>query len=154
VIVVRAMRRAMPLLVLLVVLAGCGGGGSKLDSFDLGGGWQLVWEPDGSAARVQKDGDELPAGGIRIRPLGPDEGEPAAAIPQVAAELSAPVDISNYTVLLDGKPLDVKEGGNTRRRLTVYGAPASSLSSGRHVVVAAARAGGSAAATAWGFTVP
>lgn len=152
------MRRAVPLLLLLVAvavaLAGCGGSsGPKRESYDLGGGWKVVWAPDGGSAQVEQDGKAVDAGGVRIRPLGPEPGSTAAAIPQVAAELEAPQAIQNYTILLDGSPLDLKEGGLTRTRITVYGAPASSLSSGRHVVVAAVRVGVSAAARAWTFTV-
>jgi hypothetical protein len=150
------LRRAVPLLLLVVVLAGCGGGSDTtagFDSHDLGGGWEVLWKPDGSRALVQRDGDEVARDGIALRVLGPDRGETTGKIPQIAAEISATAAIADYTLLLDGTPLDVKGGGVSPRRITVYGAPASSLSSGRHVVVAAARAGDSAAATAWTFSV-
>lgn len=147
-----AVRRLLPILCLLA-LAGCGGGSSSGKSRDLGGGYVVHWQADGSGARVTKDGEAVAAGGIVLRPLGPEPGETAASIPQVAAEIRASADISDYALLLDGEPLDVKSGGLTQRRITIYGAPASSLSSGRHVVVAVARAGDSAAARGWAFTV-
>jgi hypothetical protein len=152
------MRRALPLL-LVLLLAACGGGGKPsvpagYESHDLSGGWSIVWKQDGTQAHVEKDGAKVGAGGLHLRALGPEPGESGAApIPQVAVEIEAPAAISDYTVLLDGSPIELKSGGLTQKRITVYGAPASSLSSGRHVVVAAARAGGSAAATAWTFTV-
>jgi hypothetical protein len=149
-------RRVLPLLVLLVALAGCGGGGSKVppgyESHDLGDGWLLLWKADGSDAKLQRNGEDVAAGGIAIRPLGPEPGETVGGIPQVAAEFSSPRAIENASLFVDGTALDTKEGGTTVRQ-TLYGAPASSLSSGRHVVVAAARAGESAAARAWTFSV-
>jgi hypothetical protein len=151
-------RRVLPLLVLLVALAGCGGsGGPKVpdgyESHDLGGGWLLLWKADGSDAKVQRDGTDLPADGISIRPLGPEPGETVGGIPQVAAEIEARTAIENASLFVDGTALDLKEGALSDRRKTVYGAPVSSLSSGRHVVVAAVRAGESAAARAWTFSV-
>ena len=151
------MRRLLPLLVLLVALAGCGGnGGPKVpagyESHDLGDGWLLLWKADGSAAKLQRNGEDVAAGGIAIRPLGPEPGETVGDIPQVAAEFSSPRAIENASLFVDGTALDTKEGGSTLRE-TLYGAPASSLSSGRHVVVAAARAGDSATARAWTFSV-
>ena len=152
------MRRVLPLLVLLVALAGCGGsGGPKVpagyESHDLGDGWLLLWKADGSAAKLQRNGDDVAAGGIAIDPLGPKPGEIVGDIPQVAAEFSAPRAIENASLFVDGTAIETKEGGLSASRKTLYGAPASSLSSGRHVVVAAARAGDSATARAWTFSV-
>jgi hypothetical protein len=145
-------RRVLPLLVLLVVLAGCGGGGAKEPSWDLGGGWKLSWTAAGSDARIEKDGKPVDAGGIRIGILGPKRGATVGAIPQVAVEVQAPQAVTQVAVLVDGTPLDVKSG-SFGTATTVYGAPASSLSPGRHVAVAAAQVGESAAAVAWPFTV-
>jgi hypothetical protein len=136
------------------LLAGCGGGGSKRPSYDLGGGWKVSWTKDGANATIAKNGNAVDAGGITLRPLGPARGGTAAAIPQVAVEIGAPAGSSvQYALLVDGTPLDVKTG-RFGTKLTLYGAPASSLSPGRHVAVAAAETGPStAAAVAWPFTV-
>jgi hypothetical protein len=158
-------RRAVCLLALVLAAAGCGGGsdsapagfpdGAKIESHDLGGGWKLLWTTaDGKGyAAVERDGDPVDAGGLTVRPLGPEPGETVGAIPQVAAAMKGPSSIENTTLLVDGTPLDTKSGGLSQSDISVYGAPASSLSSGRHVVVAAARAGDSATAVAWTFSV-
>jgi hypothetical protein len=159
-----AVRVALALAVLL--LAGCGGSskpsvpegfpaGAKVQVHDLGGGWKIVWATGGarSYAAVERDGKRVAPGGLTVRVLGPDAGEQVGSIPQVAAAIKAPSSVEDYTLLVDGTPLDAKSGGLSQRDISVYGAPSSSLSPGRHVAVAAARAGGSAAATAWTFTV-
>jgi hypothetical protein len=155
------------LLILLAVLAvaGCGSSkqtapegfpdGATVQRHDLGGGWEIVWATEGETgyATMERDGDAVPATGLTLRVLGPASGETVGSIPQVAAAIKAASAISDYTLLVDGAPLDAKSGGLSQDDISVYGAPVSSLSSGRHVAVAAARAGESAAATAWVFTV-
>ena len=165
-IVVPAMRLAA-LLALVLALAGCGGGNdeaapppgfpsdAKLETHDLGGGWTIVWATKGdtSYAVVEQDGKPVPAGGLTVRVLGPKPLEQVASIPQVAAAIRAPDAIDNYTLLVDGTPLDAKGGGLYANNISAYGAPVTALEPGRHVAVAAARAGETAAATAWTFTV-
>lgn len=159
------MRRALPLLAVLLV-AGCGGSskqplpegfpaGAGVQTRDLGGGWTVLWATQAGRgyAAVRRDGKEVAAGGLTVRVLGPQPRETVGRIPQVAAALEGPSSIDDYSLLVDGEPLDAKSGGLTRRDISVYGAPASSLSSGPHVAVAVARAGASGAATAWTFTV-
>src|SRR5437764_13929345 len=103
------MRRAVLLLVL--VLAGCGGG-SKQPSYDLGGGWKVTWAANGSSAEIQKDGKRVAQGGIRLRVLGPKRGETVGTVPQVAVEISGrPGGALQNSVLVDGTPLDLKSGG-------------------------------------------
>jgi hypothetical protein len=157
------MRRAVPLL-LVAALAGCGGSakappgfptGAKVESHDLGGGWAILWTSKGDRgyAAVQRDGKPVATRGLTVRVLGPKPGEQVGSIPQVAAAVKAASPIGDSTLLVDGTPIDAKSGGLSQRDISVYGAPVSSLSSGRHVAVAVARAGGSAGAVAWVFTV-
>ena len=156
----------MALLALAAALAGCGGSsptlelpgapaGAEVQQRDLGGGWGVAWAASGSraVAAALKDGE--PAGGspVTIRPLGPDPGETVGRIPQVAAELAAPGALVDYALLVDGEPLDVRGGGLTPQKITIYGAPLQGLDPGRHVVVAFARTDDAAAARAWTFTV-
>jgi hypothetical protein len=157
--------RRLPILLAVLAVAGCGSSkqavpkgfpeGAQLERHDLGGGWEIVWATEGQRgyAAVEREGDVVPATGMTVRVLGPRPGETVGTIPQVAAAIEASSSISDYTLLVDGTPLDAKSGGLRQDDISVYGAPVSSLSSGRHVAVAAARAGESAAATAWVFTV-
>jgi hypothetical protein len=93
------------------------------------------------------------SGTVRITVLGPRPGTVAAPLPQVAAELRAPAPLVESGIWVDGKELAVKGGGLTPKRGTIYGAPAGSLKSGRHVAVAYARTDAHATAVAWTFRV-
>jgi hypothetical protein len=166
-------RRALPLIGLLV-LAGCGGSkqvdpadavraaagnafpaGVSVRTRDVGSGSWVAWATAGAKAyaAVVRDGEVVHGGGVTLRPLGPAPGGRGAPIPQVAVEVEAPRAILDTSLLLDGAPLDTKGGGLTPQKISIYGAPAGALAAGRHVVVAYARAGEAAAATAWTFTV-
>jgi hypothetical protein len=89
---------------------------------------------------------------VKIRILGPEPGEQAAATPQVAVELTSSAPLAESGLWVDGVPLDVK-GGGTATRGTIYGAPAMPLEAGQHVAVAFARTARSGTAVAWTFTV-
>jgi hypothetical protein len=158
--------RAVLLLGVVAALAGCGGSSSKLElpgapdgakvqQRDLGSGWGVAWATSGShaVAAALKDGKLAGDSPVTIRPLGPDQGERTGKIPQVAAELAAPTALVDYALLLDGEPLDVRGGGLTPQKISIYGAPTQWLDPGRHVVVAFARTDGAAKAAAWTFTV-
>jgi hypothetical protein len=159
-----------PVLILAVaaLLAGCGGSGSpakpelpgapaglEVQQRDLGGGWGAAWASAGTKAYAAalQDGKVVAGSAVKLRPLGPDQGERTGTIPQVAAELSAPKALVDYALLLDGEPLDVRGGGLTPEKISIYGAPAAPLDPGRHVVVAFARTDDAANAVAWTFTV-
>lgn len=158
--------RAALLVVLAAAVAGCGGSAAKLQlpgapadakvqQRDLGGGWGAAWTTAGghAYAAALKGGAVAADSPVTVRPLGPDPGETTGRIPQVAAELEAPGALVDYALLVDGEPIDVRSGGLTPRRVSVYGAPAGALDPGRHVVVAFARTDSTAKAVAWTFNV-
>jgi hypothetical protein len=83
--------------------------------------------------------------------LGPKT--PAAATPQVAAELSAKAPLVESGLWVDGTELLAKGGGLSPTRGTIYGAPERPLARGPHVAVAYARTNAHAAAVSWSFRV-
>jgi hypothetical protein len=132
-----------------------------------GPGWAVAWT---SGDRVGEGRREFAAygvalrrsgsrwlaeigGPVQLRPLGPDPGSAVGTIPQVAVELRAPRAIEDASLWVDGQPVDYKSGGPSTRYVSIYGAPAAPLEPGRHVAVAFARAGTTASAVAWPFTV-
>jgi hypothetical protein len=140
---------------------------APVESRGAGAGWAVAWT---SADRVAEGQQEFAAyavalrrsgsrwladiaGPVQLRPLGPEAGADAAATPQVAVEAKAPHAIEEAALWIDGQPVDVKSGGPSTRYISVYGAPAEPLEPGRHVAVAFARAGTTASAVAWPFTV-
>lgn len=160
--------RAVALLVLLLVFAvsACGGSsGAHVTTSTAaappgpgttlyaGGDWAVVldgvkatafhrvaggWRPDTTAA-------------VTVRVLGPHGS--AAALPQVAVELSAKRPLIESGIWVDGREIPVKGGGLTATRGTIYGAPDASLAVGTHVAVAYARTAEHATAVAWSFRV-
>jgi len=109
--------------------------------------------PRRHGTRVPSDGRWAPdtSGLVRISILGPRGS--AAATPQVAAELAAKTPLVESTLWVDGTELQVKGGGLTPTRGTIYGAPSSPLRAGTHVAVAYARTASHATAVAWTFRV-
>jgi hypothetical protein len=90
---------------------------------------------------------------IRLRPILPHPGRLAlSADPQIAAEARAGKDV-RLALWLDGSDFAVEGGGPRPGFITAFGRVGSELSPGVHVVVAFARAGRAAAATAWTFRV-
>ena len=158
------MKRLLLLLALALPLAACGGSsapklgfpaGVKAETRDVGGGWQVAWGSAGSQAyAVALHGKQVVRSqALKLRVLGPDPGSAAASLPQVAVEIRAPTSIEDSTILVDGQPLDTKGGGPSPNYVSIYGAPASALSAGRHVAVAVARSGELGRAVAWTFQV-
>jgi len=132
-----------------------------------GPGWAVAWT---SADRVAEGQREFAAyavalrrngsrwlaeigGPVTLRPLGPDSGSAVGSIPQIAVEARAPHAIEDAALWIDGKPVDARSGGPSTRYISAYGAPAEPLDPGRHVAIAFARAGRTASAIAWPFTV-
>jgi len=139
---------------------------SPVESRRVGGNWAVAWTSgthtaEGTtefmayavALRLQ-GGRWLAsiAGPVQLNPLGPDDGAEASAQPQVAVEIKADEPIVDTALLVDGTPIDTRGGGPSTDYISIYGAPAEPLEPGRHVAVAFARAGTSAAARAWWFT--
>ena len=94
----------------------------------------------------------LPAGQVHVRILGPAAGSTSAAhVLQVAAELSAPVRITQGGLWVDGHAIPGDPKGSPKR-FTVYG-PTPRLKSGAHTAAAFAEAGGAALVKLWTFRV-
>jgi hypothetical protein len=154
------------LLLLLLALTACGSGASTPPTTTsaatppgpgttlyAGGDWAVV--VDGAKATAFRRTAGVwradRSGAVRIRILGP-EGT-AAAIPQVAVEISAKTPLIESGMWVDGVELIAKGGGLAPTKGTIYGAPATSLAPGRHVAVAYARTSVHATAVAWTFKV-
>ena len=158
--------RRLALLLPVLALAACGGSsatkpalgfpaGVKAQQRDVGGGWSVAWGTAGTRAyAVALHGKTVVrSADLKLRVLGPEPGSTAASIPQVAAEIRAPAPVDDSTLLVDGTPIDTKSGGPSPSYISIYGAPAAALASGKHVAVAFARAGDAGKAVAWTFTV-
>jgi len=161
--------RRIALVLFVAVLAGCGSSKHAVSTtteakpvpkpgpgqvlYDAGG-WAVV--VSGGAARAM----HLAGGSwhadtsraVKVSILGPHGT--AAATPQVAAEISAKAPLVESGLWVDGVELDVKGGGLTPTKGTIYGAPAAPLGSGKHVAVAYGRTAGHGTAVAWSFRVP
>ena len=164
------MKRAVTL-VLCLALAGCGGSSKHAatstatvadttpqppgHALYAGGGW-AVSVSGGTATAYHLVGGTWTADRkrlVKIAILGPRRDAHAAAIPQVAVELSAPKPLVESGIWVDGQELQVKGGGLTPTNGTIYGAPVAPLARGTHTAVAYGRTGTTASAVAWTFTV-
>jgi len=160
--------RRIVFVVLALALAGCGStkhatGTTTATPVPKPGPGRVLYEAGGWAV-VISGGDARAlhlAGGswhadtsraVKVSILGPHGT--AAATPQVAAEISAKAPLVESGLWVDGTELDVKGGGLTPTKGTIYGAPAAPLGSGSHVAVAYGRTAGHATAVAWSFRVP
>lgn len=161
------MRRLVPFLAVLV-LAACGGSSKHATTTSTtsappgpgkvlyaGGDWTVV--VDGSRAtafhRARGAWRADRSGRVRIAILGPKRGAKAAPIPQVAVELSAKQPLVESGLWVDGVELQVKGGGLTPTKGTIYGAPPAPLAKGEHLAVAYGRTDATASAVAWQFRV-
>lgn len=93
------------------------------------------------------------SGKVKVSILGPTPKSSTAAVPQVAAEISAGAALVDSALWVDGVELSVKGGGLTPNRGTIYGAPAKALARGPHVAVAYGRTATHATVVAWSFRV-
>lgn len=157
--------RRLAFLLTALVLAGCGGSAEETvtttaaappgpgATLYAGGDWAV--QLDGNEAttyhRVGGVWKADRSGVVKIKILGPD-GD-VAAIPQVAAELSADEPLVESGMWVDGVELLAKGGGLKPTRGTIYGAPSAPLTPGTHVAVAYARTAAHASAVAWTFRV-
>jgi hypothetical protein len=153
------------LLVLAVIAVGCGSSSAKQSAppgpgpgrvVYQGTGWAVVID-GGTATAQHLVGDSwkpAPRGTVEIRILGPKPGSKGnPRIPQVAAALSAGTDLAESALWVDGVELLEKGGGLTPTKGTIYGAPATALTRGRHTVIAYARTATAGFAIAWTFSV-
>jgi hypothetical protein len=90
---------------------------------------------------------------VKVDILGPQPDSTAAAIPQVAIEISSKLPFVDSGLWIDGKELFEKGGGSPTRG-TVYGAPTKALKPGTHVAVGYARNIANGTAVAWVFKTP
>jgi hypothetical protein len=160
-----AVRRAVILLFLGVLLASCGSSKSAPPTTDAsappgpgtvlyaGGDWAVVVDGASATAFHRVAGTWKPdrSGAVKIAILGP-HGK-VARTPQVAVELRATKPLIESGMWVDGNELVAKGGGLTPQRGTIYGAPGSPLAPGKHVAVAYGRTAAHGTAVAWTFTV-
>jgi hypothetical protein len=92
---------------------------------------------------------------IALRPVLPHPGKLAlSSDPQIAAEAKAGSALLGIALWLDGLDFSVQAGGPRPSYWTAFGRVGRVLTPGLHVVVAFARAGSGAVATAWTFRAP
>lgn len=159
--------RRLGLLGLVLLLAACGSSHKAAtttttpatlppgDVLYEGAAWAVAQNGHTATAYRLVEGRWLPdrSGKVKIDILGPKPGSTAAAIPQVAFQLSATAPLVDSALWVDGTELLTKGGGLTPDKGTIYGAPAKSLAKGEHVAVAYGRTAGHGTAVAWAFHV-
>jgi hypothetical protein len=141
------------LLLVALALAGCGGSSAK--PLYESGDWKVVVDGGKASAQHRVDGrwQADTSGAVHIAILGPRVNSAGPAMPQVAAELTAPTPLVESGLWVDGVELLEKGGSLSPRRGTIYGAPATPLAKGTHTAVAYARTATQATAVAWTFRV-
>ena len=159
--------RRLALLALVVLLAACGSSKKPTTTTTAappGRRGHVLYQ--GTEWAVSTSGDKATAyhlvgsrwvadrsGKVKIDILGPKPGSKAAAIPQVAFQLSATAPLVDSALWVDGREIVTKGGGLTPDKGTIYGAPGEALKKGRHVVVAYGRTASHGTAVTWAFTV-
>jgi hypothetical protein len=164
-----AVRTALSLIAVAAALTGCGssqqaatttspatpaaaGGQQAKTLYQSTNGWAVVQQGSRAVALHLVEGAWRPdrTGAVHIEILGPRRV--ATSRPQVAAQISAPNELAETALWVDGEELLVK-GGGTPRKGTIYGTTAAPLAPGRHVAVAYGRTATAATAVAWVFRV-
>jgi hypothetical protein len=162
-------RTALSLIAVAAVLAGCGSshqaattaapatpasavGSGATTLYQSTNGWAVVQQGAKAVALHLVSDTWRPdrTGAVHIDVLGPRRV--ATSRPQIAAQISAPNDLAETALWVDGKELLVK-GGGTARKGTIYGTTTAPLAPGRHVAVAYGRTATAATAVAWAFRV-
>jgi hypothetical protein len=148
------MKRAA-LLIAVVLVAGCGGGGTKGKTLYTAAGWTITldgnkptlyhyvgnkWVVDRSHA-------------VRIEILGPKPNEVAPNPPQVAIAMHSKQPLIEYATWVDDLRI-FEKGGGSPTNYTIYGAPANPLSRGMHVAVGYARTATGGTVVSWTFRAP
>ena len=107
------------------------------------------------AALLQEDGRwKLELGGIVITGLAPEPLQHTSdRTPRIASNIGAAGDFSELHMWLDGKPLRVRNEGDTPFTAKLAAVPDAPLKPGRHVAITFAATDETATATAWPFTV-
>lgn len=160
------MRRLVPLALLVAILAACGSSKKATTTTTAappapghvlyqGTQWAVSTDGDQATAYHLVGNTWVPERGkaVKIEILGPKPGSKAAAIPQVAFQLSGNAPLVDSALWVDGTEVVTKGGGLTPDKGTIYGAPAKALAKGKHVVVAYGRTAGHGTAVAWVFRV-
>ncbi len=140
----------------VVLLAGCGGSGSKVETLYSGGDWVVDLNDGKAEVQHHVNGKWVVdrSGGVKIEILGPDPGEALTANPpQVAITMHSSTPLVESALWLDGNRL-FEKGGGTPTNGTIYGAPANALEPGQHVAVGYARTATTGTAVSWTFRVP
>lgn len=164
-----AVRTACLLVLTAALLSGCGSSSSSTTTTAppgpaaaLGAGAKTLYRGSAGWAVVQQGSKAVAlhlvghvwkpdrTGAVHIAILGPLR--PTGPQAQVAAEFTAPGDLAETALWVDGEELLAKGGGTTRKG-TIYGTTAAPLDPGSHVAVAYGRTATTATAVAWTFRV-
>jgi hypothetical protein len=162
-------RRLLPLLVAVALLAACGSSPKPTTTTTAakrpvppgtvlyeGAAWAVAVSGPKATAYHLVGGAWRPdrTGQVKIDILGPKPSSKGnAATPQVAFEMTGKSALIDSALWVDGAELLTKGGGLGPDQGTVYGAPNAPLKKGLHVAVAYGRTATHATAVAWVFRV-
>jgi hypothetical protein len=108
----------------------------------------------GAALLNEDDRWKLELGGIVITGLVPEPlAKTSDRTPRIAGNVGAAGDFTELHMWLDGKPLRVRNEGQTPFTAKLSAQPPESLKPGHHVAITFAATDETATATAWPFTV-
>jgi hypothetical protein len=105
-------------------------------------------------ALLNEDGKwKLELGGLIITGLLPEPLSVAKPDATIASNVGAAADITELHMWLDGKPLEVRNEGETPFTAELSATPSPPMAAGRHVAVTFAATSETATAIAWPFSV-